>query len=133
MSVWTTTAVNRAGKRRKASGVPVIAEKDVQRGVIDLLQAAGWIVVRVHVGMFKGWNRDTPVSMNKGKEGFPDLIAVCHSRDGLSRVLFIETKRSKGGKLSQQQEQWRDHLLSQGYEWVLVQDVQQLQGYLKKC
>jgi hypothetical protein len=136
MSVWTTTAVKKASKRVKAATPPALSEKHVQQAVIQLLEAEGWLVVRVHVGMFKGWTRNTPIAMNKGKEGFPDLVAM---RSGgvpiqgyVSRVLFIETKRGKGGKLSQQQEQWRDRLTSDGFEWLMADDVQKVQEYLKK-
>jgi hypothetical protein len=136
MSVWTTTAVKQSAKRKVAA--PAISEKHVQQAVIQLLEAEGWLVVRVHVGMFKGWTRGTPISMNKGKEGFPDLIAVTSvmhtpvppniAKD--CRVLFIETKRGKGGKLSHEQEQWAAHLQAQGFEWLMADGVSAVQEYL---
>ena len=47
------------------------------------------------------------------KPGVPDLFLPV-PRNGV-RGLFIEIKRRKGGRLSPEQHDWRDFLLSQGY------------------
>jgi hypothetical protein len=47
-----------------------------------------------------------------------------------TRTLFIETKRSKGGRLSEDQEHWRDELIGRGFEWVLASRVEDLRRHL---
>ena len=47
--------------------------------------------------------------------GFPDLI-LPYMRKGYGG-LYIELKRVYGGKLSEHQEWWRDHLIKEGYAW----------------
>ena len=137
MSVWTTTAVKRASKRTKAAAKPPeLLEKDVQKPIIQLLEASGWIVVRVHVGLFKGWTRNFPVQMNKGKEGFPDLVAITMTDMAcevtVPRVIFIETKRPKGGELSKDQQHWQNHLKALGHEYVLASTFETMQEYLAR-
>jgi hypothetical protein len=47
--------------------------------------------------------------------GFPDL-EFPYARKGY-HGLYIELKRLNGGKLSEHQVWWRDHLLKEGYAW----------------
>lgn len=48
--------------------------------------------------------------------GVPDLM-IPIMRNGYGG-LFIELKRTDGGKLSENQERWRDILKAQGYLWI---------------
>ena len=71
---------------------------------------------------FKGAYR----TLYTGHKGFPDIIAVRatgepeHRREG--RILFIECKSSKtrGSKLSPEQDAWRQEILDAGIEYYLV-------------
>ena len=56
--------------------------------------------------------------------GFADLIVLCDSR-----VLFLELKSLKG-RLSPNQEAFRDAVLAQGFGWALVRSVDDALGAL---
>ena len=56
--------------------------------------------------------------------GFADLVVLC---DG--RVLFLELKSLKG-RLSPNQEAFRDTVLAQGFGWALVRSVDDALGAL---
>lgn len=69
----------------------------------------GWRVAHFRAARTgKGWR--TPVAADGA--GFPDLVLV---RD---RVVFAELK-SKAGRLSREQQVWRDVLRHAGAEWHL--------------
>ena len=56
--------------------------------------------------------------------GFADLMVLCDSR-----VLFLELKSLKG-RLSPEQEAFRDTALAQGFGWALVRSVDDALGAL---
>ena len=56
--------------------------------------------------------------------GFADLMVLCDSR-----VLFLELKSLKG-RLSPNQEAFRDTVLAQGFGWALVRSVDDALGAL---
>ena len=56
--------------------------------------------------------------------GFADLMVLC-----ASRVLFLELKSLKG-RLSPNQEAFRDAVLAQGFGWALVRSVDDALGAL---
>ena len=56
--------------------------------------------------------------------GFADLMVLCGSR-----VLFLELKSLKG-RLSPNQEAFRDAVLAQGFGWALVRSVDDALGAL---
>ena len=56
--------------------------------------------------------------------GFADLMVLCDSR-----VLFLELKSLKG-RLSPNQEAFRDIVLAQGFGWALVRSVDDALGAL---
>ena len=51
-----------------------------------------------------------------GWSGVPDRIILLPG----GCVIFVETKRPKGGKLSRMQVWWRDRLIGLGFMWALV-------------
>lgn len=86
----------------------VMLEKDLQRHVIGLFRSAGWRVCHFHdsrrqikPGVFVG---------DVDAKGFPDLVAVKHSR-----VVFVELKSEKG-TVSKGQRDWLEVLSSAGQE-----------------
>ena len=54
--------------------------------------------------------------------GVPDRIALLPG----GRVIFVELKKPKGGKLSKLQQLWRDRLQALGLAWWLVCDAKSL-------
>lgn len=56
--------------------------------------------------------------------GFADLMVLCDSR-----VLFLELKSLKG-RLSPEQEAFRDAVLAQGFGWALVRSLDDALGAL---
>jgi hypothetical protein len=56
--------------------------------------------------------------------GFADLMVICEGR-----ILFLELKAPKG-RLSSEQEAFRDAVLSQGFGWALVRSLDDALGAL---
>jgi hypothetical protein len=53
------------------------------------------------------------------------------SKVGISTSVFIELKRSKGGKLTPNQEEMRNRLLLAGCHWGLARSVEQVRDILE--
>lgn len=85
-----------------------MSEKDFQRQVIDLAHIFGWLVAHFRASQNKYGRWSTAVQADGA--GFPDLVLV------KDRVIWVELK-AEGGKLSPEQEKWRDALLSAKQEW----------------
>ena len=47
--------------------------------------------------------------------GFPDLAILTKNKSGTHEVLFIEMKRQKGGRVSDEQKEWIERLDNEGY------------------
>ena len=47
--------------------------------------------------------------------GFPDLAILAKNKTGTHEVLFIEMKRQKGGRVSDEQKEWIQRLDNEGY------------------
>jgi len=90
---------------------PVLAEKKVAEQVKDLLAAHGYKVIRLQVGSFS--RRGAWLSI--GERGMPDLLAL--KPNG---CIFVETKRSKGGVLSDDQMKWHTLARIQGCNVCVV-------------
>lgn len=113
----------------------------MQDAIIEYLEAERWIVTRVHLGTYRSMDGKRVVRLaDEEKNGFPDLIATKLSgflhgnpNQPFTRTLFIEDKcKGKGGRLSPDQEDWRDRLLGAGYEWLLARSVDALKEYLER-
>ena len=67
-----------------------------------------------------------------GWSGVPDRIVLLPG----GRIVFVETKRPKGGKLSAMQKWWRDELWAMGFEYATVWNDKDVDGfkliYIKK-
>lgn len=82
-------------------------ERGFQQAIIELAQLVGYRVAHFRPARTaQGWR--TPVAADGA--GFPDLVLV------RERVLFVECK-SERGRLTKDQEAWRDALLAAGAEW----------------
>lgn len=86
---------------------PVLTEAQLQSQIVELLQRAGWFAFVV----------SRPDRRTTAKKGLPDIWA---SRK--SRAMWIEVKLPKG-KLSPDQEQFRDECFRQGIEWHEARSV----------
>lgn len=67
-------------------------EEEFQRNVIAYAKKRDWIAYHTH-------------RSERSEMGFPDLVLV---RGG--RLLFVELKREKGGRVSRAQQRWIDEL-----------------------
>ncbi len=90
-------------------------ETELLERVLDLAGTFGWHRAHFRAARTqRGWV--TPVA-GDGK-GFPDLVLV--PPPGRGSVIYRELK-SKGAKLTPEQEVWRDRLLAAGENWALWQ------------
>lgn len=60
-----------------------------------------------------------------GWSGVPDRILLLPG----GRVIFVETKRPKGGKYSAMQDKWRDWLTELGFSYYRIKDHQELAAF----
>ena len=98
-------------------GDTVLNEVQLQSQIVELLQRAGWFAFVV----------SRPDRRTTAKKGLPDIWA---SRK--SRSMWIEVKLPKG-KLSPDQEQFRDECLRQGVEWHEARSVDDVMKILKEA
>ena len=112
----------------KRRGTP---EADLQRAVVQALRIALPRTAIIHhcanevteAGPRGAKHQAILVGMGVNP-GFADLMVLC---DG--RVLFLELKSSKG-RLSPDQEAFRDAVLAQGHGWALVRSLDVALGAL---
>lgn len=89
-----------------------LTERQWQDWVASLARACGWRVSH----FAGGWSsRGFRTACRYDGQGFPDLVLAHPVRE---RVLFVELKAGRG-KLSEQQEEWRDTLRLSGAEYRL--------------
>jgi hypothetical protein len=75
-----------------------MSEQELQTLVIELAKRTGWTVYHTH-------------DSRHSEKGFPDLVMIGHGM-----ILFRELKTERG-KLSADQERWRDLLVGAGCDW----------------
>lgn len=59
---------------------------------------------------------------NVGCSGFPDRTILLPN----GVIIFVETKRPKGGRYSPMQDKWRDWLNGLGHHYYRIKDTEQL-------
>ena len=84
-------------------------ESDIQRGIVQALSYAGWLVMHIPNQSTRGQQRWSGLM-----PGAPDLVAVKHGR-----VVFLEVKTEKG-KVSEKQSEVHDLLRLHGMEVRVV-------------
>lgn len=82
-------------------------EKDIEKNLRKLVERHGGKCVK---WVCPGWS------------GVPDRIILLPR----GRIIFVETKRPKGGVYSAMQDKWRDWLLELGFDYYRVKDKEQL-------
>ena len=112
----------------KRRGTP---EADLQRSVVTALKFALPKTAIIHHSANevtepgpRGAKRQAILVGMGVHPGFADLMVLCDSR-----VLFLELKSLKG-RLSPNQEAFRDTVLAQGFGWALVRSVDDALGAL---
>jgi hypothetical protein len=112
----------------KRRGTP---EADLQRAVVQALRFALPRTAIIHHCANevtepgpRGAKRQAILAGMGVHPGFADLVVLC---DG--RALFLELKSQKG-KLSPEQEAFRDAMLAQGHGWALVRSLDDALGAL---
>lgn len=106
--------LEREGGGEVRTAAPAMTEEQFLQQILQLARLLGWHTAHFRAAKTsRGWR--TAVS-GDGK-GFPDLVLT---RD---RTIYAELKAARG-KLSPEQEEWRDRLLLAGCEWYLWQPSQ---------
>ena len=85
-------------------------EKEIEQALVKIVER--------HGGQCLKW-------VCPGRAGVPDRI--CFMPCG--RVYLVETKRPKGGVLSERQKWWRNKFFRLGFFWALVSTVDQLADF----
>ncbi len=102
------------------NGALKLSERQIQKACVDFLRAEGWFVFETH-------SHDARKSM--GTPGQPDLVALTRSMVvGTAKVLFIEVKRRRGGRVRESQTAWHKHAAEQGFQVLTVRDVDELRA-----
>lgn len=82
-------------------------EKEVEAALRDMVANYGGLCLK---WVCPGWL------------GVPDRLILLPG----GRVLFAETKRPKGGKLSKMQEWWGKTLKRLGFVWLVIKDLEDI-------
>lgn len=99
-------------RRSRGTGRPIFSEKQFQHTIIDFAQAIGYRVYhQIDTGACQACQ--APNYSKRIGPGFPDLVIA-----GRGKLIYAEVK-SETGKLSVDQEMWRDLLLEAGAQWYL--------------
>lgn len=61
-----------------------------------------------------------------GWRGVPDRMVLLPG----ARIVFVETKRPKGGRYSAMQDKWRDWLTELGFPYWRIKNREELQSFL---
>lgn len=96
----------------KSCGVTKVREIDIQNQIRDLLGFRGWYVIRHHQSL-------------GSLKGLSDLTAI---KDGWT--VYIEVK-TLTGKLSEDQEKFRDNVIACGGTYVVARRVEDVQFLCK--
>jgi hypothetical protein len=101
-----------------------LRENDVERQCLDFLAARGYVVTRIHTGLFK--SPDGRRWIQGAVAGTPDYVAVHETHPGF----YLETKRPGGSlSLAQMQRRWE---IERGYRIpvALIDRVEKLRPWL---
>lgn len=85
-------------------------EKDIEKKLVALVKKHGGRCEKL---------------VNVGCKGFPDRTVLLP--DGL--IIFVETKRPRGGRYAAMQNKWRDWLLALGHSYYRIKDIEQLKTF----
>ena len=100
-----------------------MSEADLQKNVISLARAQGWLVAHFRPGMTKRGNWVTAVQGDGA--GFPDLVLV------KDQVIYVELK-AELGKLTNQQKTWMSRLSDAGEKIFVWRPSHWMNGTIEK-
>lgn len=105
---------------KKVSVLP-LSEKAVTDQCISFLKAKGFQCFRLQSGTVRGLTGGSFIKLNK--KGTPDWVAIygCY-RTGYTKTIFLELKRSKGGKVSTDQAAWHADAAKKNLAVLIVSD-----------
>ena len=86
-------------------------EADIQRAIIDHLQALGYLVLRLNAGGYRGRTQLLP-------PGTPDLLALGDK----GAAIWLEVK-AEDGRLSDAQTVWHERMRGRGHRVAVVRSV----------
>jgi hypothetical protein len=94
-----------------------LKEAAVDRQVKDFMLLRGWRCIRFQRTVIPG-------AFQTGEPGIPDRMYVKYlDKAGVCVAVWIELKRAKRGKLSEQQQKWRDREIARGAVVLEVNDI----------
>jgi len=98
------TVVDTKALLKRVKSIP-LSEKAVTEQVIGFLKAKGFTCFRMQSGTVRGLTGGSFIKLNP--KGTPDWIAIygCY-RTGYTKTIFLEIKKSTGGRVSKDQEAW---------------------------
>lgn len=103
-------------------------ESEIQRAILDYLEALQVTHWRCSLGGTMVRKRGSLVFRKNTMTGFPDIAGIIPNSDG--RLFVIEVKRPSG-RLSPEQEKWRDSLSRRGVLYILARSVEDVKAALQ--
>lgn len=100
------------------------SEQEIQREIMDFLEARGVLCWRVHMGGVRVKGGRVP---NKAA-GFPDLCAIVERH--LGRLVAIEVKKPSDRKLDPKQVEWKQRLEAAGCLHVVATSIEDVRAAL---
>ena len=94
-----------------------LLERQVDRQVKDFMELRGWRTIRFQRTVIPG-------AFMTGEPGIPDRMYLKYlDRNGVCVAVWIELKRAKRGKLSEDQIKWRNREIARGAVVLKVDDI----------
>ena len=108
---------------KKITSIP-LSEKQVTEQVIGFLKSEGFVCFRMQAGTVRGLTGGSFIKLNP--KGTPDWVAIsgCYVK-GYAKTIFLEMKRSKGGKLSPDQISWHTEAAKDNLAVFVVSDYKE--------
>lgn len=98
----------------------LLTEKQVKIKVVGYLRKQGWEVFTVYLG---GIPTGLGMLASNPLKGFPDLICT-HS--GQKEIMYVELKKTKGGKVSTEQLVWHARLRDCNQKVYVITSIEDL-------
>lgn len=93
-----------------------VLEREIEAKLVKMVKQTGGLALK---WVCPGWS------------GVPDRIVLLPR----GKVIFVETKRPKGGRVSSRQQYWGRILIELGFLWFVIwneEDLEMFKGLLKK-
>lgn len=93
-----------------------VLEKEIESKLVKMVKQTGGLCLK---WVCPGWS------------GVPDRIVLLPG----AKVIFVETKRPKGGRVSMLQKKWGGILTGLGFKWFVLwneEDLEMFRGLLSK-